>query len=213
MNRLKNTYLKALIVALIMLPFIIQAQTNFGRLGIDEEAGLPEGLEIHTQAPLLSHVDIHGNVIDFSKILEEKSIVLIFYRGKWCPVCSSYLSEMNDSIYLIKDKNAIVIAVGPEKEEHALDTERKIGSNFLVIADTTQQIMKAYDVLFKVTEAYQKKIKIFLFANIAKNNGMDEAWLPVPATYIINQKGEIVFKQFEYNYKDRASVSEILKHL
>ena len=31
---------------------------------------------------------------------------------------------------------------------------------------------------------------------------MDEAWLPVPATFIISQEGKIVYKQFDYDYAD-----------
>jgi len=49
--------------------------------------------------------------------------------------------------------------------------------------------------------------------DIAKNNGKEDAYLPIPATYIINKKGIVTFKDFNYNYHKRASVKEIIDNL
>jgi hypothetical protein len=43
--------------------------------------------------------------------------------------------------------------------------------------------------------------------------GQSEAKLLVPATYVINPKGEIVFRHFDYDYKNRASVNAMLAAL
>lgn len=79
----------------------------------------------------------------------------------------------------------------------------------MFISDKSLRIEKAFDVLFYVTKGYQRKINMMLFQDIAKNNGSSEAMLPVPATYVINGKGQITYKQFDYNYRVRASATEI----
>jgi peroxiredoxin len=89
------------------------------------------------------------------------------------------------------------------------DTE----AEFDIISDKGNIIQKKYKVLFKVTDKYKVKIKTFLFTDIAKNNGEEVAHLPVPATYIIGQDGKIEFVQFDVNYKNRATVKDILQHL
>ena len=68
-------------------------------------------------------------------------------------------------------------------------------------------------MIFDVNEKYQNKIKKFLHTDIAQNNGQEKAKLPVPATYIINKQGVIIYKQFDYDYKNRASAEDILKAL
>ncbi len=73
--------------------------------------------------------------------------------------------------------------------------------------------MNNYKVLFSVTEDYQKKIVDKLESNIAENNGKTEAQLPVPATYVIGKDGIIKYAQFDLNYKNRASIDEILNAL
>jgi hypothetical protein len=37
--------------------------------------------------------------------------------------------------------------------------------------------------------------------------------LPVPATYIINRDGSIVYRQFDLNYGNRASIKNMLANL
>lgn len=37
--------------------------------------------------------------------------------------------------------------------------------------------------------------------------------LPVPATFIINKKGVIVWRHFNADYRIRASVEEIVQHI
>lgn len=41
----------------------------------------------------------------------------------------------------------------------------------------------------------------------------DSQRLPIPATYIINQEGIIIWRQFDPNYKNRSTVQGILKAL
>jgi peroxiredoxin len=63
--------------------------------------------------------------------------------------------------------------------------------------------------LFNVTEKYQIKINNKFDKDIAEYNGSDEAQLPVPATFVIDTNGKIVYKQFDYNYRKRASATDI----
>ena len=72
--------------------------------------------------------------------------------------------------------------------------------------------MNQYGVSFKVKEATLTKYKLFGI-NLEEANGNDDNVLPVPATFIINQNGQIEYIHFDENYKERLSVSEIIKHL
>ncbi len=76
-----------------------------------------------------------------------------------------------------------------------------------------ESIIRAYGVSFRVTDSYNRKIKFGLMTDIASNNGQEEATLPIPATYIIDRDGSIIARQFDPDYKNRASVKWILDHL
>ncbi len=171
------------------------------------------GLKVGDTAPGFSGKDQDGNDIILSEKLKDGPVVLLFYRGYWCPVCSKYLSAFQEDMGILTEKGASVIAVTPETVENANKTIEGTGLSIPVMSDGDLSIMQSYKVAFRVTEDYQGKIQQYLKADIAETNGADEANLPIPATYIIGQDGKVSYVFYNPNYKERASVSEIAENL
>ncbi len=205
--------LRFLVFTSLLVLNVVSYSQSLKKYGVDEDKPLPKGLNVGDEAPTFIINSIEGVEINSKSILQEKELVIIFYRGDWCPVCSRYLSNFNDSLKYIQEKGAEVLAIGPETSENAKNTQEKTEADFIIIADSTQQIAKSFDVLFDVTKGYSGKVKTFLGTDIAENNGSDKAQLPVPATFVIGKDGIIKYKQFDFDYKNRASVKEILEHL
>ena len=82
-------------------------------------------------------------------------MVLFFYMGKWCPVCSRYLNNYQDSLDILTGMGVNVVAVTPESIENVEQTVKLHNLSFTVIYDCQEQIMKDYDLMFNVTKAYQ----------------------------------------------------------
>ena len=76
----------------------------------------PEGLFINSKAPDFKATDQYGKEIRLKDVLKDSFVVLFFYRGQWCPYCNKQLKKLEDSLQLIKDKRAKLIAVTPEKK-------------------------------------------------------------------------------------------------
>jgi peroxiredoxin len=174
----------------------------------------PEGLFINSKAPDFKSKDQNGNEIALKDLRKKASVVLVFYRGYWCPYCNKELERLQDSLQLINDKGAQLVAVTPEKQEGIEKTVEKTKASFPIISDEEMKIMKAYDVAYQVEE---KTIARYKMASIdlAANNGQkpDAVYLPIPAVYIINKQGEITYRYFESDYRKRPYVKEILDNL
>lgn len=190
-----------------------QPQNPPMKYGIDVNFGVPSGLKPGDSAPDFSAKDTNGNKVSLKEELKNGPVVIIFYRGEWCPVCNRYLSNFQDSLSYVIAAGAKVLAITPEMPASAKKMIAKTGATFTVIPDPTEQIMQSYDVLYNVTEAYQQKIRNALEADIASNNDKKDAMLPVPATFIINQEGIIVYRQFNLDYHIRATVKDIVDNL
>jgi peroxiredoxin len=187
---------------------------DYAGFGIDTKNNqIPTGLKAGDKAPEFSGYDQTGKAVSSKKLLEKGPIVLFFYRGKWCPVCSKYLNSYQDSLNIITDQGFSVVAVTPESIENVEQTVKFHKLTFTVIYDCQEMIMKDFDVMFSVTDEYQQLILKKLSTDIAKNNGHNPAHLPVPATYIINRQGIITAVQFDPNYNNRASVKWMLRNL
>jgi len=172
----------------------------------------PEGLFINSKAPDFKAKDQNGKEVRLKDILKKGKVVLIFYRGQWCPYCNKYLKKLEDSLQLIKDKGATVIAVTPELPENVSKTIEKTNAEYTIISDEGLKIMKAYDVEFEVPENVLTRYRNSGI-KIDENNGKNGNFLPIPATYIIDKESTITYRFFQSDYKKRPSVQEILANL
>lgn len=172
-----------------------------------------KGLKIGIKAPVFSAIDANGAEFILSKVLKTNPFVLIFYRGYWCPVCNKHLSQIQDSLHLINEMGAKVVAVSPEKPEYLNKMAEKSGAGFTLLYDEDYRIAEAYDVNF-IPDAKQLFVyNTVLSAKLKKTHSDDSQRLPIPATYIISQEGIIIWRQFDPNYKKRSNVKEILQAL
>lgn len=183
----------------LIFSFII-AQTN------------PTGLAANETAPAFSGVDQNGKKMVLKDLLKKGSVVLVFYRGEWCPYCNKQLMQLQDSLALIIKKGASLIAVSPEKAENITKTIQKTKATYSILSDDSLKIMSAYKVAFALDEKTTEKYKGYGI-NLQEMNGNNGNNLPVPAVYIIDKSGKITFRYFEADYKKRISVKEILLHL
>jgi peroxiredoxin len=172
----------------------------------------PEGLFISSKAPDFRAKDQNGKEIRLKDLLKEGKVVLVFYRGEWCPYCNKELSRLQDSLQLIKDKGATLIAVSPEKPENVSKTVEKTKAEYSILYDEDLKIMKAYDVEFEVPENTLTRYRN-AGLDIEKNNGANGKYLPVPAVFIIDKESTVIYRFFEPDYKKRPSVKELLEYL
>ncbi len=176
------------------------------------ETVYPEGLKVGDKAPEFIAKDQDGKSITLKKILKNGPLVMLFYRGQWCPYCNKQLSHYSDSLALLTAKGATVLAVTPESEENVKKTIAKINANFPVLEDVGLAIMKLYKVSFAVDEKTITRYKGYGI-DFDKANGSNGANLPVPATYIIGKDGLVKYVFFNTDYKKRATVQDILDNL
>ena len=190
-----------LIAVILVQSCILLAQTG------------PKGLQVNDKAPDFTAKDQNGKTVSLKTELKNGSVVLVFYRGQWCPYCNRALKQLEDSLSLIKEKGATVLTITPEIQENISKTIAKTKASYSILHDEGLQIMKSYDVAFQVDdktiENYKKYGIDFNVANGASNG----ASLPVPAVYVINKDGKIVYKFFDTDYRKRSSVKEIISHL
>lgn len=182
-------------------------------LGIDESAGIPEGLQVGQQSPGFGTKDVNGNSIDLYGITRDSKVVLVFYRGSWCPWCTKHMANLSDSVQYILGKGARVIAVTPENRQLTSQFTDSLRTGINVIADTRNAIMNAFKVTFTVNDSYLQKLMEGIELDLAANNNSEEARLPVPATFIIDNTGTIVWRHFDLDYRKRPTVKKILEQL
>ena len=172
----------------------------------------PKGLQLGELAPNFTALNQDSKQINLHEMLKSGPVVLLFYRGEWCPYCNKQLKQLEDSLSYITKKGAKVIAVSPEKHENIIKTIKKTNASYSVVSDENTSIMNAYKVNFELDSIAKIKYKGYGI-DLNDRNGTNGYNLPVPAVYIINKEGRITYRYFDTDYKKRASVQEIINHL
>ena len=201
----KSVMQKAIFLFLILssITLMVAAQT---------ETVYPEGLKVGDAAPMFTAKDQDGKTVNLKQALKKGPVVMLFYRGQWCPFCNKQLSHFSDSLQMLIAKGASILAITPETGENVKKTVEKTKASFPVLEDAGMIIMKQYKVNFTVDENTVAKYKGYgVDFDIA--NGSNGANLPVPATYIIGKDGIVKYVFFNKDYRKRASVQEILNNL
>ena len=172
----------------------------------------PEGLFPGAKAPDFTGFDQNGNEINLKELTKKGPVVLVFYRGYWCPFCNKALKRLEDSLQLITEKGATVIAVSPEINSNIDSTVKKTGAEFSILHDKEMKIMKAYNVAFQIPENTVTRYRN-TGLDFTKLNGENGNNLPVPAVYIINKQRDIVWRFFEADYKKRPPIQSIIDNI
>jgi len=172
-----------------------------------------KGLNVGDTVKDFSASDINNKSYTLSNSLLKRPVVLIFIRGQWCPFCNKHLSKLQDNLHLIYKKGASVVVVTPEKSEFIAKSIEKTGAEFSILYDEDYKISDAFDVTFKPDGISRFMYNTILGANLKVSHSDDSERLPIPATFIIDRNGKIVWRHFDPDYKKRSQINDILNNI
>ena len=142
-------------------------------VSINLSAQMSDGnFEIGDKAPSFNGIDQNGKTIISDDILKTNKILLVFYRGYWCPHCRKHLSSLQEHMDEFSKKGVYVIVVSPETVEKTLETGEKIKANFSILHDVDNKIMNDYSVAFEVTKENVPSYYGFVSKKVAEYNNL-----------------------------------------
>jgi len=174
-----------------------------------KDKGVGKGLEVGAKAPDFTLADATGKKVTLSEKLANGPVILVFYRGEWCPFCNLQLKAYQSIINEIKDSGAELIAISPQTPDHSLTMKEKNELSFSVLSDMGGKVTESYNLKFSMPE-YYREIHKGLGVNLDELNGNDSWELLVPATYVINKEGIIVAGVSDPDYRTRMEPTEAL---
>jgi peroxiredoxin len=165
--------------------------------------------QVGDTAPNFTLKNALGNEVELYDELKKGPVVLMWYRGGWCPYCNITLHHMQKMLPEFKKNKANLIALTPEIPDKSMTTKEKNDLEFEILSDAGNKVAKGYGVSFKLTDDvadyYENGFGLSDF------NGNEDNELPLGATYVINSQGIIVYAFLDADYRNRAEPSEVLE--
>lgn len=170
-----------------------------------EQASLPLGARM----PTLSLPDAFGNNISLQSLNAFSSLVIVFYRGGWCPYCNLALREWQRLLPLLHKAGGQLVAISAQTPEHSVSTIEKNQLSFTVLSDSNFEAARAFGLAFEMAPEL-----IALHASVDNDlptiHGNGQWMLPVPASYLIGKDGLVKYAHVDADYRRRAEPSEII---
>jgi peroxiredoxin len=161
------------------------------------------------EAPDFELPDQDGEVVSLDDLCQKGPVVLLFYRGKWCPHCSTTIRRMQQILPQIEAKGASLVAISPMLPDGTQFMATKMSLGFPVCSDVGNLVAKRYKLTFAVHPDVRDSF-VKWGEDIPKFNG-DFTWeIPLPATYILNQQRQIVWSFLDNDPGVRGEPEDIL---
>jgi len=166
-------------------------------------------LRVGTKSPAFELSDHDGRVVSSAKLLTKGRLVLLFIRGRWCPFCVAQMEAMSSIAARIEAAGASLVAVSPQTQKQAFFMHDQHRLAFPLLVDAHNRLGRQFGLVYRVAEEQQSLYSRTL-VNLPFTNG-DSSWeLPIPATYVIDRDGTILFASVHEDYSERPEPREIL---
>ena len=146
-------------------------------------------LPVGAQAPAFALKDANSKLVRSEDMLSLGPLVIKFFRGRWCPYCMTELETWRDLYGRLRERGALMVAIGPQTERQSDFMAGQHGLPFPVLFDPGNKVAEQFGLVYNVPD-YHRTYYRSILVNIPFVNGDDSWRLPLPATYVIAQRPE-----------------------
>lgn len=183
--------------------------TPGGDAAADVQPGMP-GLVVGTKAPDATVMGIDGRPVQLASLYKDGPVVLTFYRGGWCPICTRTLATWGPRLAELKAAGGTLVALTSERPDLAAATREEAKADYAVYSDGEFAAAKAFRVHFVVDDDTKSQYRQFGL-KVAESNVSGTWELPAPATFVIDREGVIRWAFADWDYKRRADPDDVIK--
>ena len=212
-----RSLIPAALAVVLIFSLVCSAAIRHGHADVPvaDTADQIQPLGVGDLAPRFIVQSVASEAFDFNPENLDRPVMLLVFRGGWCPYCNMYLSEMRHVIPEIRSMGIDVLFLSGDRPELLYDSlehqaqEDIAGLDYTILSDADAQASIALGIAFK---AAQRTID---YVNkkgdgYARSSMERQGILPVPAVFAIGRDGVIAFTYINPDYKVRLPADDLL---
>lgn len=154
-------------------------------------------IKLGKKLPVIDLEDYDGNKLSSSDWEGQKRLV-IFYRGNWCPICTAQVNELKQFETQFDELGVRVTLISPQSHEKSRKHAQRVGMDYDFLVDVDNDAAKRLGILHE--HGVPKGFEILGYETDA----------PKPTTFVLNEKGKVVFVDLTTNYRVRTRPEDII---
>jgi len=152
------------------------------------EAGVPDGaLKANEPAPV---PEVNGRLVSSLELRQTAPLIVTFVYGTWSPLCAAGLRALHGATPSIRAAGARAIAITPETGDLPRNFKRDRRLDLEILSDLDLGVSLSFG-LVSVVPAEIKSRLLLRGLDLSAPHGFSLWMLPMPATYVLDQRGII----------------------
>ena len=179
-------------------------------------SGLTEAsLKPGARMPDFDLPNVEGRFVASRALLERGPLVVSFFRGGWCPFCTTELTALQQALPEIEARGATLVAITPDTGAALASAKRDNALGYEVLSDLDFGLGLQFGLVYRVPDRIRELYRGFdIDLGARHGSAHDEAWLlPIPATYIVDRRGIVRFAEVDCDFRRRMEPAAIIRAL
>lgn len=160
--------------------------------------------------PTFALPDDGGRIVRLDELLDKGSTAIVFHRGHWCPYCRINLATIARHSEEIREVGGDVVVITPEQQKFAAIFRSDAGSPFPVLSD----LDNAYALSLNLAIWIGRELETMMAEHgraLPQYQGSDSWTLPIPATFVIGQDGQIKARFVDPDFRRRMELDQLIE--
>jgi peroxiredoxin len=176
------------------------------RLGaLSPNTGIPVGQKV----PDLPAVSLDGATVRLSSFYAKGPILLVFYRGGWCPYCNTEIHSLTAAYPAFQKRGVTPVALSVDKPEAEAKMKATYSIPFPVLSDTSAELIKAFHLVNHVDGAMAEKMKGF-GVDLEAYSGQTHHVIAIPALFLVDRSGVVRWAHSDPEFTVRPTMEQVL---
>jgi peroxiredoxin len=166
-------------------------------------------LPVGAIAPEFALHDAAGRLVCSADLLALGPLIIKFFRGRWCPYCVTELEAWRDLYGRLRERQALMVAIGPQTQRQSDFMAGQHGLPFPVLSDLGCALAEKFGLVYTIPE-YHRAYFLSILVNIPFVNGEPSWRLPIPATYVLGRDRRVIYAEAHADFRVRPEPEEAL---
>lgn len=154
--------------------------------------------------------DERGRLVTLPSLLEQGPVVVIFFRGHWCPYCRLNVRAVIKACDRMRALGANIVAIMPETQEYAVKFKAEAGAPFPVLTDLDNGYALSLNLAVWLGAEIERLLDYLDMPGFHGN----KAWvLPIPATFVVGRDGFVKARFVDPDFRRRMTIEDLISAL
>jgi peroxiredoxin len=167
------------------------------------------GIPVGQKVPDIHARALEGEDVSLSSLYTKGPILLAFYRGGWCPYCSTENHALATAYPEYQKRGVTPVTVSVDTPDAEAKTKATYAIPFPVLSDSDATMIEAFHVVNKVDADTLAKMKGF-GVDLERSSGKTHHEIAIPSLFLVDRMGVVRWAHSDPDFKVRPSTAQIL---